>query len=242
MGLVSRLVPPLSRDQLKQGLVQIVRRLQPRRHDRREGSRHRRSEVGALPGVAGAKANSRCGCSRCGRAPDNLEDRAAVMARVKANPRQAGLAAGGMLVSGGVKMFMDGSGGARTAWMHERLEQEPDRGRQGQHRLSVDRPGGVPADRHRTPRRGRPRQHARHRRPRHRLGGRYLRSGAAGQADARPAPRDHPRQHADRSRHRRHGAPAARLRRRLSRSRPPASCGGLATTTPPTWARSATCG
>ena len=24
-----------------------------------------------------------------------------------------------MLISGGVKMFMDGSGGARTAWMHE---------------------------------------------------------------------------------------------------------------------------
>jgi predicted amidohydrolase YtcJ len=47
-----------------------------------------------------------------------LEDRAAVLDRVKANPRQTGLAAG-MLISGGVKMFMDGSGGARTAWMYD---------------------------------------------------------------------------------------------------------------------------
>jgi hypothetical protein len=41
-----------------------------------------------------------------------------VLARAQANPRQAGLAGDAMLISGGVKMFMDGSGGARTAWMH----------------------------------------------------------------------------------------------------------------------------
>ena len=29
------------------------------------------------------------------------------------------LAGDGMLISGGVKMYMDGSGGARTAWMHD---------------------------------------------------------------------------------------------------------------------------
>ncbi len=48
-----------------------------------------------------------------------LEDRAAVLDRVRAHPRQAGLAGNGMLISGGVKMFMDGSGGARTAWMYD---------------------------------------------------------------------------------------------------------------------------
>ena len=118
-----------------------------------------------------------------------LEDRAAVLARVKANPRQAGLDAGGMLVSGGVKMFMDGSGGARTAWMYDDWNKnlnEVDKGNKG---YPVDRPRRVSADRHRAAQRRRAREHARHRRSRHRLGGRHLRPGAAATADARPAPR-----------------------------------------------------
>ncbi len=49
-----------------------------------------------------------------------LEDNAAVLARVNAQPAATGLARRRhALISGGVKMFMDGSGGARTAWMHE---------------------------------------------------------------------------------------------------------------------------
>ena len=48
-----------------------------------------------------------------------LEDSAQVLARVNANPRPPASLGDGMLVSGGVKMFMDGSGGARTAWMYE---------------------------------------------------------------------------------------------------------------------------
>ena len=117
MGLVSRLVPPLSRDQLKQGIAQIVRDFN------REGM------TGAKdPGIGAAKWELYQELLAEGQltvrvfalwsGARRLEDREAVMARVQANPRQAGLAAGGMLVSGGVKMFMDGSGGARTAWMH----------------------------------------------------------------------------------------------------------------------------
>jgi hypothetical protein len=48
-----------------------------------------------------------------------LEDNAQVLARVQAHPKPAASIGDGVLVSGGVKMFMDGSGGARTAWMHE---------------------------------------------------------------------------------------------------------------------------
>ena len=68
MGLVSKLVPPLSRDQQKQGIAQIVRDFN------REGM------TGAKdPGIGPAKwelyqellrrDNSRCGCLRSGRAP-----------------------------------------------------------------------------------------------------------------------------------------------------------------------------
>ena len=48
-----------------------------------------------------------------------LEDSAEVLARVSANPRPPASLGDGVLLSGGVKMFMDGSGGARTAWMHQ---------------------------------------------------------------------------------------------------------------------------
>ena len=118
MGLVSRHVPPLSREQEKQGIAEIVRRFN------REGM------TGAKdPGIGATKWELYQELLNEGQltvrvfalwsGARRLEDKDAVMARVKANPRQKGLEAGGMLVSGGVKMFMDGSGGARTAWMHE---------------------------------------------------------------------------------------------------------------------------
>ena len=51
--------------------------------------------------------------------PRRLDQAAAVQARVNANPRPPQSLGDGRLFSGGVKMYMDGSGGARTAWMHE---------------------------------------------------------------------------------------------------------------------------
>jgi predicted amidohydrolase YtcJ len=117
MGLIGRHVPPLTRDQQKQGLIKIVEDFN------REGM------TGAKdPGIGQAKWELYQELLKEGRlsvrvfalwsGARRLEDRAAVLARVTANPRQAGLDAGGRLISGGVKMFMDGSGGARTAWMY----------------------------------------------------------------------------------------------------------------------------
>jgi predicted amidohydrolase YtcJ len=117
MGLVSRHVPALSRDQQKQGIAQIVREFN------REGM------TGAKdPGIGVAKWELYQELLKEGQltvrvfalwsGARRLEDKDSVMARVKANPRQRGLESGGLLISGGVKMFMDGSGGARTAWMH----------------------------------------------------------------------------------------------------------------------------
>ncbi|MEP7118278.1 MAG: amidohydrolase family protein, partial [Acidobacteriota bacterium] len=51
--------------------------------------------------------------------PRRLDQAAAVMAKVNANPRPPQSLGNGRLWSGGVKMYMDGSGGARTAWMHQ---------------------------------------------------------------------------------------------------------------------------
>ena len=118
MGLVGRLVPPLTREQQKEGIAQMVRDFN------REGM------TGAKdPGMGQAKWELYQELLNEGRltvrvfalwsGARNLQDRAAVLARVKANPRQSGLSAGGMLIAGGVKMFMDGSGGARTAWMYD---------------------------------------------------------------------------------------------------------------------------
>jgi predicted amidohydrolase YtcJ len=118
MGLVSRLVPPLTRDQQKQGLIKIIEDFN------REGM------TGAKdPGIGPAKWELYEELQREGRltvrvfalwsGARRLEDRAAVLDRVRARPRQAGLAGDAMLISGGVKMFMDGSGGARTAWMYD---------------------------------------------------------------------------------------------------------------------------
>jgi predicted amidohydrolase YtcJ len=117
MGLVSRHVPPLSRDQQKQGIAEIVRRFNS------EGM------TGAKdPGIGAAKWELYQELLKEGQltvrvfalwsGARRLADKDAVLARVKANPRSAGVAAGGMLVSGGVKMYMDGSGGARKAWLH----------------------------------------------------------------------------------------------------------------------------
>ena len=118
MGLVSRLVPPLTRDQQKQGIIRIIEDFN------REGM------TGAKdPGIGQAKWDIYQELQREGKltvrvfalwsGARRLEDRADVMARVQANPRQAGLDGDGMLVSGGVKMYMDGSGGARTAWLYD---------------------------------------------------------------------------------------------------------------------------
>lgn len=116
MGLVSRLVPPLTREQQKLGILHIIREFN------REGM------TGAKdPGIGQAKwdlyreieqeGNLTVRVFALWSGARRLEDRAAVLSRVQANPRQTG--ADGMLISGGVKMFMDGSGGARTAWMYQ---------------------------------------------------------------------------------------------------------------------------
>lgn len=48
-----------------------------------------------------------------------LESARQALARISAQPKPPGSLGDGLLLSGGAKIFMDGSGGARTAWMHQ---------------------------------------------------------------------------------------------------------------------------
>jgi predicted amidohydrolase YtcJ len=118
MGLVSRNVPPLTRDQQRAGIIRIIEDFN------KEGM------TGAKdPGISPTKWEIYQELLKEGKlnvrmfalwsGARRLEDNAQVLARVNAQPRLPASLGDGNLVSGGVKMFMDGSGGARTAWMHE---------------------------------------------------------------------------------------------------------------------------
>ena len=117
-GLITRHVPPMTREQQKAGIARIVEDFN------REGM------TGAKdPGISAMKWELYNELLKEGRltvrvfalwsGPRRLDEASAVQARVNANPRPPASVGNGMLLSGGVKMYMDGSGGARTAWMHQ---------------------------------------------------------------------------------------------------------------------------
>jgi predicted amidohydrolase YtcJ len=118
MAEVSRRVPPFTREQQKQGLIRIIEDFN------KEGM-----TAAKHPGIdlqtwelyqellKEGKLTVRMFALWSGAR--RVEDNAQVIARVQANPRLPASLGDGMLWSGGVKMFMDGSGGARTAWMHD---------------------------------------------------------------------------------------------------------------------------
>jgi predicted amidohydrolase YtcJ len=118
MSLVSRHVPPLTREQQRAGLLRII-------HDfNTEGMTGAKDPGIGQPKwelyqelLAEGKLTVRLFALWSGAR--RLEDSGQVLARVNANPRPPASLGDGVLFSGGVKMFMDGSGGARTAWMHE---------------------------------------------------------------------------------------------------------------------------
>ena len=116
--MVTRLVPPYTRAQQREGLVRMIQDFN------KEGM------TGAKdPGIGQQKWDlyqellrehlltvrmfALWSGSRNGQGADQ------VLARVQALPRPPASFGDGVLLSGGVKMFMDGSGGARTAWMHQ---------------------------------------------------------------------------------------------------------------------------
>ncbi|HTK29194.1 MAG TPA: amidohydrolase [Vicinamibacterales bacterium] len=117
-ALVTRLVPPYTREQQKAGLVKMI------------ADFNREGMTGAKdPGIGPEKWDLYRELLREGAltvrvyalwsGARSVEGNAGVIARVDANPRPPASLGDGLLFSGGVKMFMDGSGGARTAWMYK---------------------------------------------------------------------------------------------------------------------------
>jgi predicted amidohydrolase YtcJ len=117
-ALVTRLVPPYTREQQKQGIARLIQDFN------KEGM------TGAKdPGINAQKWELYQELLREGtltvrmfalwQGSRNGQNADQVMARVLALPRPPASLGDGVLFSGGVKMFMDGSGGARTAWMHD---------------------------------------------------------------------------------------------------------------------------
>jgi predicted amidohydrolase YtcJ len=118
MALVSRNVPPFTRDQQRAGIVRIIEDFN------KEGMTGVKDPGIGLPKwelyqelLKDGKLTVRLFALWSGAR--RIEDSAEVLARVNANPRPPASLGDGGLFSGGVKMFMDGSGGARTAWMHQ---------------------------------------------------------------------------------------------------------------------------
>jgi predicted amidohydrolase YtcJ len=117
-GLVTRHVPPLTREQQKNGLLKIIRDFNA------EGM------TGAKdPGIGlekwdlyreilkEQKLTVRVFALWSGGR--TLESAKEALARITPLPAPPDAFGDGLLLSGGVKLFMDGSGGARTAWMYD---------------------------------------------------------------------------------------------------------------------------
>ena len=117
-ALVTRLVPPFTREQQKQGIVRMIEDFnkegmtgvkdpgidQAKWDLYQELLKEDKLNVRVFAlwparTARGARPGARPHRRRCRRPPASLGD--------------------GRLISGGVKLYMDGSGGARTAWMHE---------------------------------------------------------------------------------------------------------------------------
>jgi predicted amidohydrolase YtcJ len=117
-GLVTRIVPRLTRDQEKTGILKIVEDFN------REGM------TGAKdPGIGPEKWELYQELVKEGRlnvrvfalwsGPRSADGTAALLGRLAKLPKPPASFGEDRLLSGGVKLFMDGSGGARTAWMHQ---------------------------------------------------------------------------------------------------------------------------
>jgi len=118
MQLVTSLIPPYSREQMRDGYLKMMADLN------REGMTAIKD-----PGIAGEnwdiyrelrdrnKFTIRLFALWLGST--KLDQTRQVLARILTLPKPRSAQADDLLISGGVKLFMDGSGGARTAWVYD---------------------------------------------------------------------------------------------------------------------------
>jgi hypothetical protein len=118
MDLVTRIVPPYTHEQRRNGLLRMMADFN------REGMTAAK-DPGITPEdwklyeelLKEKKSTVRVfALMRGGRTMDSAR---AVFAQLQTQPKPPQSLGDGMLLSGGVKLFMDGSGGGRTAWVYE---------------------------------------------------------------------------------------------------------------------------
>jgi len=118
MDLVTRLIPPLTKDQQRNGILKMMEDFN------KEGM------TGAKdPGIEPEKWELYRELQQQGKMAvrifalmlggKTMDSAQASLARLEALPRPPESFGDGMLLAGGIKMYMDGSGGARTAWMYK---------------------------------------------------------------------------------------------------------------------------
>jgi predicted amidohydrolase YtcJ len=132
-NLVTNKIPPLTRDQQKHGLIKII-----------EDFNAEGMTAAKDPGIDEAKWDLYQELLKEGKLTvrvfalwaggRSLESIREIIPRVGRVARPPASFGDGLLLSGGVKLFMDGSGGARTAWMYQdwnRNSTEKDTGNTG---------------------------------------------------------------------------------------------------------------
>ena len=115
-GLIRRKVPAFTKDELRQGLLRIIAEFNQEGLTGVKSARISQVDWDLYNELLGANKLSVRVFALWGGGTTLASARAA-RDRVLSLPR-APEAIGGQLISGGVKLFMDGSGGARTAWMY----------------------------------------------------------------------------------------------------------------------------
>ena len=133
MDLVTKLIPPLSHEQQRSGLLKMI------------DDFHKEGMTAAKdPGITREKWELYLELLRDDKLTVRVfalwwgvksrETAKAVLAEVSALPRPPQSLGNGKLLAGGLKLFMDGSGGARTAWVYEdwnKNSRERDEGNKG---------------------------------------------------------------------------------------------------------------
>jgi predicted amidohydrolase YtcJ len=133
MQLVTRKIPPMTREQQKNGIMKIV------------ADFNKEGMTGAKdPGIGESKWELYREILQEGKLTvrvfalwaggRSVEATRQLLSRIERLPHPPATVGDGLLISGGVKMYMDGSGGARTAWMYQdwnRNSTEKDAGNTG---------------------------------------------------------------------------------------------------------------
>ena len=118
MSLVTSLIPPYTKDQQRNGLLKMMadfnsEGMTAAKDPGTEGERwdlyrellqQNKSTVRIFALLYGGR---------------DMESARATLARLEAQPKPPQTFGDGMLLSGGVKLYMDGSGGGRTAWVYD---------------------------------------------------------------------------------------------------------------------------